>query len=242
MRWTARADAADRESTGRGAVGMDLFPPGARVVLPGIPALTQGGKRGVNLAWTGMSGELWKCHRAEKRGDCCAGDPQVSGHLVGRDALSGERHDLLKVALSCGTPLLLAPAFCAPAFCWWARGGPFERIRSNQAARCFTEAGRVASETAVQDLTSVEEQLKAVGDLLRLRRAQNRARAIVATAVATDDLHPGMLAHPLGEGNVRPLRQQIDDLASFEVEQQGSIGRPAPDSKIIHAAGVDDVW
>jgi hypothetical protein len=84
--------------------------------------------------------------------------------------------------------------------------------------------------------------MKAVGNLLGLRRSQGGACGRVATSVATDDLPPGMLAQPPGEGNVRPLRQQIDDLATFEVEHQGSLGRPAPESQIVHAEGFDDVW
>jgi hypothetical protein len=48
-----------------------------------------------------------------------------------------------------------------------------------------------------------------------------------------------MRAQPPSEGDVRPLRQQIDDLPTLQIEQEGSIGWPTPEGKVIHAERFD---
>jgi hypothetical protein len=48
-----------------------------------------------------------------------------------------------------------------------------------------------------------------------------------------------MRAQPLGEGNVRPLWQQIDDLPTLQVQQEGSIGGASSEGKVVHAEGRD---
>jgi hypothetical protein len=65
--------------------------------------------------------------------------------------------------------------------------------------------------------------VKAVSDLLGVWRAEGGACGIVTPAVATDDLDLSMRAQPLGDGNVRQLRQHIDDLAPLQVQQEGSV-------------------
>jgi hypothetical protein len=180
-----------------------------------------------------VRGEFRICCRAQEVRHCAAGDPELPGDLVGSDAVLREHHDLLKVALSCGAALLCA------AFGWCALGGAFQRICWDQALRRFTETCMVAGETAFQDLPGVDEQVKAVGDLLGVWRCQSCAGSIVTASIATDDLHPRMRAQPPSEGDVRPLRQQIDDLPTLQIEQEGSIGWPTPEGKVIHAERFD---
>jgi hypothetical protein len=139
-------------------------------VFTAIPALTQVREVGVNRAWARVRSPFWKRRCAQECGDRGAGDPQLPGYLVSGDTLLRERYHLLKASLSRGTALLLAPLFSRGVL-----GGPLERIRWNQAARRLTEAGMVASETAFHNLTGIDQQVKAVGDLLRLWRAQGGA-------------------------------------------------------------------
>jgi hypothetical protein len=97
----------------------------------------------------------------------------------------------------------------------------------------------LAGETPFQHLPSVDEQVKAVSDLLGVWRGQSCAGGIVTAPIATDDLNTRMRAQPPGEGDVRPLRQHVDDPPTLQVEQEGSIGCSTPEGKVIHAERSD---
>jgi hypothetical protein len=77
----------------------------------------------------------------------------------------------------------------ASAFCWCALGGPLKRILRDQTACGLAEAGVMASETAFQDLTGIDQEMKAVSDLCGLRGSEGRASCIVTAAIATDNLY-----------------------------------------------------
>ncbi len=76
-----------------------------------------------------------------------------------------EGHHLLKVLLACRMPLLFA-ARVRRRF-WRTRN----RTGRRAALRRLVQARMVAGQTAVQDLTGIDEQMKAVGDLFGLWRA-----------------------------------------------------------------------
>ena len=66
------------------------------------------------------------------------------------------------------------------------------------------------------------QQVPAVRHLDRVRRALAHAVRVGASPVARDDLDPGMLTKPTGQGVGLPVRQQVHDLVALQVDQ----GRP----------------
>ncbi len=71
-------------------------------------------------------------------------------------------------------------------------------------------------------IAEVTQQVPAVRHLDRIRRTLAHAVRVGAGPVARDDLDPGMLTKPSGQGVGLPVRQQVDDLVALQVDQ----GRP----------------
>src|SRR5208282_3558428 len=66
-----------------------------------------------------------------------------------------------------------------------------------------------ASELPLNGLAEVLQQMKAIGDLPRMRGALTRGLRIEASAVAADHLHFRMILEPTGRGRRRTIRQQL---------------------------------
>jgi len=107
------------------------------------------------------------------------------------------------------------------------RRGPFGRAGSGirwSAGPCgLGQDGMMAGQAALQDLTCVLQEMKAVGDLLGLRRPQRRSGGIVAAPVATDEPYLGTLVQPEREGCGVSVGQQIDDPMLVEIHQDRAI-------------------
>ena len=84
----------------------------------------------------------------------------------------------------------------------------------------------MAFEQALEGLTHVLEQMKAVGDLDGIWRPAARAFGILRRPVAADHLHAWMLLEPLGKGVSRALRKQIDWLMLLKIDQDGPVDLP----------------
>jgi hypothetical protein len=98
----------------------------------------------------------------------------------------------------------------------------------------------VGQHDALDGLTQVGPQVPAVSHLDRLRSAGARALGVGTGAVPANDLHPGMLAQPVGEYVCRALLQQINRAAPEEVDQNGAIGATTADRDLaLHPLGTD---
>src|SRR5215216_1154773 len=91
----------------------------------------------------------------------------------------------------------------------------------------------MALEEALEGLTQVLEQMKAVGDLDGMWRPAARAFGILGRPVAADHLHPWMLLEPLGKGVSGALRKQINWLMLLKIDQDCPVDLPSPKRKVI---------
>jgi hypothetical protein len=74
----------------------------------------------------------------------------------------------------------------------------------------------------LEGLTQIAAQVKAVGDLDRLGRAFGGAFSIHRRPIATNHLHAGMFLETGGERLDGALRQQVDQVMLFQVDQNGT--------------------
>ena len=141
-----------------------------------------------------------------------------------------EPHHPLVVRLTRPASLLRAARF---------RRGPFGRagsgIRWSDGPCGVGQDGRLAGQAALQDLAGILQEVKAVGDLLGLRRPQGRSGGIVAAPVATDAPYLGTLVHPEREAQRRAVGQPVDDATPFQVEEDGAGGAAAPEGEVVDA-------
>ncbi len=141
-----------------------------------------------------------------------------------------EPHHPLVVRLTRPASLLRAARF---------RRGPFGRagsgIRWSDGPCGVGQDGRLAGQAALQDLAGILQEVKAVGDLLGLRRPQGRCGGIVAAPVATDAPYLGTLLHPEREAQRRAVGQPVDDTTPFQVEEDGAGGAAAPEGEVVDA-------
>ena len=71
-------------------------------------------------------------------------------------------------------------------------------------------------------IAKVAQQVPAVGHLDRIRCSLAHAIRVGAGPVARDDLDPGVLTKPSGQGVGLPVRQQVHDRVALQIDQ----GRP----------------
>ena len=96
-----------------------------------------------------------------------------------------------------------------------------------------------ASELSLNGLAEVLQQMKAIGDLPRLRRALTRSLRIEASAVAADHLHFRMLLEPVGRGRRRTIPQQVHYLTALQVHDDRAVVGALPPRPIINASHMD---
>ena len=94
-------------------------------------------------------------------------------------------------------------------------------------------------QTAFEGFSGVDEQMKAVSNLRRLRRAQTGASGIVAATVTANDLNLGMLTAPGGKGLLGTVGQQINDAMPFQIEQNRARAMTPSEGEVIHAQNRD---
>jgi len=88
--------------------------------------------------------------------------------------------------------------------------------------RRTADGAMVAVDHGADGIAEVAQQVPAVGDLDRIRRTLAHAVRVGAGSVARDDLDPGVLTKPSGQGFGLPVGQQVQDLVALQVDQ----GRP----------------
>ena len=88
---------------------------------------------------------------------------------------------------------------------------------------------------ALDHLPHVGQQVPAVGDLRRLRRARRGAAAVLGRAVARDDLDRRAVPQPGGERRRGPVGEQVQRAAALEVHQDRAVGAPLAHRPVVHA-------
>jgi hypothetical protein len=99
----------------------------------------------------------------------------------------------------------------------------------------FAQAGAVGQHDALDRLTQVGPQMPSVSYLDRFRSASARALGVGPRAVPANDLHPGMVAQPVGQHLRRALLDQINRAVGEDVDQDGAIGLTTADREIVDA-------
>jgi hypothetical protein len=97
------------------------------------------------------------------------------------------------------------------------------------------EPGVGPGQPPLDHLPDVEQQVPAVGDLHRLRRACCGATAVLGRAVARDDLDPWAASQPSGERPGRAVRQEVGDPPPLEVDQDGAVRPAFAPRPVVHA-------
>ena len=78
-----------------------------------------------------------------------------------------------------------------------------------------------------------------IGDLLRVRRARGCTAGVVSVAVPADNLYARVCGEPLGQGRRQAIRKHVNDLVPLQINEQGAVGLPAPETEIIDP---EDAW
>ncbi|GEM_PF-5141753 len=93
----------------------------------------------------------------------------------------------------------------------------------------------MAQEFFLQNIGEVVEQVPAVGDLERSRRALACARRVRLLAVAAHHLDLGLPAEPSREGLGLAVRQEFDHMVPLQVDEDGPVDVPTADRPIVPA-------
>jgi hypothetical protein len=84
---------------------------------------------------------------------------------------------------------------------------------------------RGAAELLLDGVPQVVQQVEAVAHLPRLRRAFGGAAGVQAASVAADQLDLRAPAEPAGGRCGGPVRQDVEDLATLQVDDDRPVGR-----------------
>jgi hypothetical protein len=93
----------------------------------------------------------------------------------------------------------------------------------------------VPREQPLERFAQIHQQVPAVRNLNRPRRALASAIGVGASPIATENLHARMILQPGGERLAGPFRQQIDDGMPFLVKQDGAVGPTALPGPVVHS-------
>ncbi len=91
----------------------------------------------------------------------------------------------------------------------------------------------VTIDNGADGVTEVAQQMPAIRDLDRVWGALAHAIGIRTGPVTCDDLDPGMLAKPHGQGLGLPIGQKVDHGVALEIDQGGAIPMVAPPGPVI---------
>lgn len=96
------------------------------------------------------------------------------------------------------------------------------------------EIAMVPIEDGPDGIAEVAQQTPAVGHLDRVRRALADAVSIGTRTVAGDDLGPGMPTKPCCEGLGLAVRQEVHNLVTLQVDEDGALAVCSSPGAIIH--------
>jgi hypothetical protein len=97
----------------------------------------------------------------------------------------------------------------------------------------------IAAKLSLDGFAEVLQQMKAIGDLLRLRRALTRRLGIEASTVAADYLHVGMVPEPIGGGRSRTIRQHVNNHTTLQVHNDRAVIRALPPRPVVNTSDMD---
>src|ERR1700677_457926 len=97
----------------------------------------------------------------------------------------------------------------------------------------------IATKLPLDDLAEVLQQMKAVSDLPRLRRALARTLRVEARTIAADHLHARVILKPIGRGRRRTIWQHVNHLTALEVNDDRAVVRTLPPRPVIDTRHTD---
>src|SRR5580700_10153064 len=97
----------------------------------------------------------------------------------------------------------------------------------------YGQSSTLSSEFFFYRLSQIQQQMKAVGNLSRLRCAPPSSAGIESEPIARDDLHFRMLLQLLRQLVGRALRQQVRYGSSFQIDQDRAVGLSLLPSPVI---------
>ncbi len=91
----------------------------------------------------------------------------------------------------------------------------------------------MTGEQTLERVTQIGEEMPAIRDLLRVRRALPHRVRVGAGAVAGDELDPSVTPQPGRQRAGLAVGQKLDDPVAFQVDQNGSVVLAAPPRPVI---------
>jgi len=103
--------------------------------------------------------------------------------------------------------------------------------------RRTADGGMMAAGHGADGIAEVAQQVPAVRHLDRIRRALAHAVRVGAGPVARDDLDPGVLTEPPGQGFALPVGQQVHEPIALQVDQGRPVAVATAPGPIINGEG-----
>jgi hypothetical protein len=101
------------------------------------------------------------------------------------------------------------------------------------------QSSMVAIKQALQCLAQILQEVKAIGDLHRLRCPFRCSIGIRSCTVAADDGDLGVLLEPSFDGCGGSIRQQVDHLMGFKIDDHRPLAVPFAPGPVVDA---NDLW
>nr|WP_240974226.1 hypothetical protein [Nonomuraea sp. FMUSA5-5] len=108
---------------------------------------------------------------------------------------------------------------------------------SSRALACgdVAKAAPVGQGEFLDGLAEIVEQVPAIGALHRLRRAVAGTGRVRGRAVPADELDPGMLLQPVGEGDAEPIGQHLHAAMRDGIDDDRGIAPASLDREVVDA-------
>jgi hypothetical protein len=113
------------------------------------------------------------------------------------------------------------------------RPGPLTSTLAS--AKASLRGAVVAVDNSTDCIAKIAQQMPAVRDLDRFRRALTDPVCTGTGTIARDHFNARMLAKPISKGLGLPIWKKINHLIVLKVDKDGSVAMAAPPSPIIHA-------
>lgn len=169
------------------------------------------------------------------------GQPEGARNLARTQTLVVQRLNLGIPGLALGSALLLlALKPRRPCHHRWVgqsrvrAGGRRDGWSRKKIGRRGAHCSMATGEQPLERFAQIHQQVPTVRDLDRPGRALARAFGISASPIATEDLDARMILQPGGERCGGSLRQYINHLMAFLVDQDGAVGATALTGPVIH--------
>jgi len=98
----------------------------------------------------------------------------------------------------------------------------------------------IATKLPLDGLAEVLQQMRAVSNLPRLRRALACGLRVETRTIAAHHVHARMLSEPTGGGRRRTIRQHVNHLTALEVNDDRAVVGTLPPRPVVDASYTDD--